>query len=76
MSAAIDRLIEWRDHGTGPVSYSAGSKEFWEDVGALLGELASANSIISEQGNAIAAARTALICGEVDLALALLGDES
>lgn len=34
--AAIDRLIRWRDVGDGPATYTAGSKQFGDDVIVLL----------------------------------------
>ena len=35
-TTALDRLIEWHDYGTGPSSYTAGSREFGDDVAELL----------------------------------------
>jgi hypothetical protein len=33
---AIERLKRWRTHGDGPITYTAGSKQFSDDVIVLL----------------------------------------
>jgi hypothetical protein len=39
LPAPLDRLIQWRDVGDGPVAYTAGDQDFAHDVVWALGEI-------------------------------------
>lgn len=50
---SLDRLTRWRDVGDGDVAYTAGSKQFANDVVAILAEIELLRGLLRECSDAL-----------------------